>query len=88
MSDITAARRQQDEKDAPELLAELDQLQKELTQELDALRPSDKTYPQIAVIEDHLTILEDTEAQLRGQLRSARQTLAHLRQKRERRGRA
>lgn len=88
MSDITAARRQQDEKDAPELLAGLMQMQTELTQELDALRSSDETDPQIAVIEDHLITLEAAEVQLRAHLRSSRWTLARIRQERERRGRA
>ena len=83
MSDITAARRQQDEKDAPELLAALMQMQTELTQELDALRSSDETDPQIAVIQNHLITLEANEIQLRAHLRSARWVLAHTRQERE-----
>lgn len=88
MSEITAARRQQDEDDAPELLAELDQLQKELTQELDTLRSSNTTEPRLRVIEEDLLALKGTEAQLRGRLRSARWVLAHLRQKQKERGRA
>ena len=88
MSDITAARRQQDEKDAPELLARLMQMQTELTQELDALRSSNETDPQIAVIEDQLITLEANETQLRAHLRSARWALAHIRQEREARGSA
>ena len=83
MSDITAARRQQDEKDAPELLAALMQMQTELTEELDALRASNETDPQIAVIQNHLITLEANEIQLRAHLRSARWALAHTRQERE-----
>lgn len=88
MSDIIAHNRQQDEKDAPQLLAALMQLHDELTQELNALRASNETNPQIAVIDEHLINLEAAEVQLRHRLRAARQTLAHIRQKREIWGRA